>query len=467
MVSISFLLLFVLNNFLSKSRSLLFMTDFNEVDLNDLVRTALTAHQEMRLDDAVIHYNKIIEMNSNIPSVYSNLGAIYLQQDNNIKARECFEKALAIEPNNASNLYNLAVTLTSKFQEHKLAFRHAVKALNLDGNNIKLYQLLGNLHQDLGKPGAEKFFAIAERLAEDVSISGENNNVWIGEKWASSSDLMQMAPGDVVERNMDDTKLQMTCLSASPGPLVFRVDNLLTEEEECQHIINQVSRKDMEKSFIMGEKPKSASGTTTLTDDMNTEIDSERSEKEPYRNSAQAWLPYHQDNTLRSIQTRIASLLKLPITALRRAAEELQVVKYETGGIFKVHHDSSAFHPRLFTCLIYLNTPDGSGSCTSSSDGSSTSGSTWFPYATSDNTSSNEKTYPSSIEEAIQQCSNSDDNSNGLFVKPTAGSAIIFFNHRLTDGVIDPTAVHSGEKLHQGHKFIANLWVGFEVFDKE
>merc|ERR1711871_701350 len=172
-------------------------------------------------------------------------------------------------------------------------------------------------------------------------------------------------------------------------------DNLLTEEE-CLHIINLASKRDMEKSFIMGDKPKSHT-TSTKTDNINTvinndKVENDKSMNEPYRDSAQAWIPYRQDDTLQLIQTRIASILKLPTTALQRAAEELQVVKYEKGGVFKVHHDSSAFHPRLLASLIYLNTPDSGNN--NGHDASGSSGSTWFPYAATDSKNiSNEREY--------------------------------------------------------------------------
>ena len=53
--------------------------------------------------------------------------------------------------------------------------------------------------------------------------------------------------------------------------------------------------------------------------------------------------------------------------------KDLQVVHYTEGGQFKVHHDSSSFHPRLLTSLFYLNSP-------SISNGG---GETWFPFAKS------------------------------------------------------------------------------------
>ena len=74
------------------------------------------------------------------------------------------------------------------------------------------------------------------------------------------------------------------------------------------------------------------------------------------------------------------NLLKgIPSGYLKEKSEELQVVRYPESGRFKVHHDSSSFHPRLLTALFYLN--DVGEGKEISAENLHVSGGTWFPFA--------------------------------------------------------------------------------------
>ena len=130
----------------------------------------------------------------------------------------------------------------------------------------------------------------------------------------------------------------------------------------------------------------------------------------------------------------------------------MQVVKYEIGGQFKVHQDSSAFHPRLLTVLIYLQAPYEGGE-------------TWFPYANENGASCSEGIeLPSNIElnEAITDALKRSENKltmGGFKAKPIEGSALIFFNHVDSNSGVDSSAVHAGMPVLDGEKWIANFWV--------
>jgi len=149
----------------------------------------------------------------------------------------------------------------------------------------------------------------------------------------------------------------------------------------------------------------------------------------------------------------------------------------------QVHHDSSAFLPRLFTALVYLNSPR------SATSPSISGGETWFPYASEGGETStamgreegDDWTVDRAIaraltryEEHVASAAAGDDGlrppPEGLKVTPAAGKAVIFANH-LLDGEVDPSAVHAGLPLRcsdmQGsvaEKWIANYWV--EMDDK-
>jgi len=212
----------------------------------------------------------------------------------------------------------------------------------------------------------------------------------------------------------------------------------------------------MEKSFVMGGD---ASAEATVV-----------SAAVAYRSSHNAWLP--PDALLLQLQQRIAKLTGLSPVQVQQRAEELQVIRYDALGQFKPHHDSSKFHPRLLTCLVYLNTIS-----------SEQQGGTWFPFAksfpastskssSSSSSSSNSSSSSSSsdepftltteqaVAEALSMMSSSSVAADDAFVQaPEAGTALIFFNH-LRDGSLDTSAVHAGLPLLSGEKWAANYFVG-------
>ena len=220
----------------------------------------------------------------------------------------------------------------------------------------------------------------------------------------------------------------------------------------------------------------------TANGEMNTITRDNSGATNVYRSSYQAWL--HADEVAVALQKRLAAITGLPYNLFQQKSEELQVVKYDGGGQFKVHHDSSMFHPRLLTALLYLN--DVPTVC---------QGGTWFPFAASRGPQTQDQSDPTTIEEAIAMSLQfqPDDSVNGtsvdglpgLIVTPKQGDAIIFFNHLLS-GALDPLAVHAGlpvvvsdslnnkpvdashqnegqESVQEGaapiQKWIANYWV--------
>jgi len=60
-----------------------------------------------KFNDAEELFHKILNLNSNNPTVLNNLGFIYSQQNNNHKASEYFQKSLELDPDNMDAIYNL------------------------------------------------------------------------------------------------------------------------------------------------------------------------------------------------------------------------------------------------------------------------------------------------------------------------------------------------------------------------
>jgi hypothetical protein len=175
-----------------------------------------------------------------------------------------------------------------------------------------------------------------------------------------------------------------------------------------------------------------------------------------------------QDETLSKVQERLAKLLSIPLGYIKQKSEDLQVVKYNIGGQFKPHQDSSAFHPRLLTALMYLNDFEQQGASNYVQGGE-----TWFPFA-----DSNEDSPNTSIEESVLRALNVYEDSKyedlpGIKVVPRRGRILVFFNF-LANGKIDPFAVHAGLPITRTtdsleasidksiSKWIANYWLDYD-----
>jgi prolyl 4-hydroxylase len=458
------------------------------------VTNALENHKSGLLDEAIVSYENVLpELTGKLAStLHSNVGSIYMNKGENDRAKDHFTLAVEAEPDNANAHFNLAVILTSKFEVHGKAIKHCGTALKLDPSMYKALHLMGNILQNLGKDiEAERYFVMAENLARELTeqtlqaVPDRNEKDRESELGWARFKIMEAKSGE--EFNIQksefavgntgvrhDEDYRLICISERP--LVFRIPQFMTHQEG-DHIIGRAD-KQLKKSFVMGGQTAVAdrSDTAQLADDGSAAKDVDTSQL--YRSSYNAWL--HPDELATQLQRRLAHLTGFPLQLFSQKSEELQVVKYEHGGQFKVHHDSSAFHPRLLTALLYLNdVPEGSG------------GETWFPFAGErrdftltveeaifsalemHESSSAAPTCPLNIELADSDRHETGTSHMGLYVRPVRGDAIIFFNH-LPSGAIDPAAVHAGLPMRDSstatpggvrvktqniEKWIANYWV--------
>lgn len=420
------------------------------------------------------------ELNGKIASTIAiNLAAIYMNQGENDLAKEYFTVAITKDSENPTGHLNLGIILTSKFQSHVEAIKHCAIALKLDPHMIKALHLMGNILQTLGKDiEAEKYFVLAEneanqqsqdKIATNTDLNNNNNNDsqqsnnkpaykidWtkyplmnakIGDEFVINSKTSSDSNGDTV-----DTILKLTCSCISERPFLIYISKFL-KDHECEHIIHRATSQ-LEKSFVMG-------GQGNICESENEgKNEKESTNNALYRSSYNAWL--HADKLATLLQRRLADVTGFPLQLFQQKSEDLQVVKYEAvGQQFKAHHDSSAFHPRFLTALLYMNdVPEGDG------------GETWFPF------SGKEREFDMTIEEAISSALHQSDNftcasnrtddlnkcpQTGLLLRPVKGDAVIFFNH-LKSGAIDSAAVHAGlpmiSKTDQPvEKWISNYWV--------
>jgi hypothetical protein len=411
-------------------------------ELQSALSKALKLHQSGALEPALAAYDEFIAKvpegsldaaASTLGTVFSNKGSIFMNLGQSESAKVAFQDAVRANPEDASAHYNLAIVLTSKLKDHRKALRHARIASKLDEKNPSVLHLIANILQSMGATDeAGRYFDMAEvySLGEVASGEGGAEGKGVeGMEWGSltSRPLATAKVGDTFTlQDGNSREIKMTCVSAGT-PLVFHIKGLVSVEESEEVISKAVP--SMEESFVMGGAGEEA-----------------------YRSSENTWLAPYSMPLLKDIQARLAGLTGFDLGGLVSAAEELQVIRYQEGGQFKPHHDSTGFKPRLFTALIYLNDLE-----------EVQEGGTWFPYASGSGTIA-PLDVVSSLQEAIDaslRVNKEEVHAVGLTIQPHVGDCVLFFNHLPGDGTIDITAVHAGLPLKGSKpKWAANYWYG-------
>jgi prolyl 4-hydroxylase len=172
---------------------------------------------------------------------------------------------------------------------------------------------------------------------------------------------------------------------------------------------------------------KTCEAIITLANDNleKSEVESHENAKvvENIRKSETSWLDPEDRDIVKSVMLKCLSLtgIKKPL----HNCEDLQVLKYKSGGFYLPHFDSSGDsdepNERVMTCIIALN-------------GDYDGGSTNFP------------------------------NLRQSF-KLNKGDVLIFDTLN-TWGFESDKALHEGTSVIQGEKWIANLWIHQFPFDK-
>lgn len=434
--------------------------------IQERIQETLGHHQYGRFPEALEGYEQILR---SLPSedaktsaikvsLHGNAGAIYLSQGSYDDAKRHFEEAVRLQPENGVARYNLAVLLSSKMSNHAAALKHCALGIKYAPENHKLYHLMGNIMQSLGKEDqAEKYFNLAESMAvsERPEGAGPKEVVRRDNSFRLSEWFENLSKRLVDDHQFDVTfgEKTFTVLRLSQDPLILQIDDFVPDEL-CTWIRSQ-AEGHLEKSFTMGSQVISTAETCA---DTTNESVRDESEEDPklFRSSYNAWVP--REEKLQGLQEQIATVLQIPLRYILQNSEDLQVVHYKSGGQFKIHQDSSNFHPRLFTALIYLNDPPAG------------SGETWFPYG-----GTHDLRVPRSVDEAVlgslevyesQEPPRSTSTLPGLRVAAKKGRVVIFFNHN-NDGQVNPLAVHAGlpPRKHSvdsevvPEKWIANYWV--------
>jgi len=199
-------------------------------------------------------------------------------------------------------------------------------------------------------------------------------------------------------QSTDPVALDLTVLSKGPeGPRVFLIKDLLSDFE-CEHI------KDLGTQVIAPSIVGSHGGFKSST-----------------RTSQTGWLNKDKTKILTTMHKRFADVLGMDYSTLKKASEELQVVKYDQGQEYKPHHDFSdtgVANQRFLTLLLYVDPPEEGGF-------------TSFPKAA---------------------------NTKGIRVRPSKGSGVLFYS-MMPDGNGDDLSLHAAEPVTKGVKWVCNLWI--------
>ncbi|XP_031113594.1 prolyl 4-hydroxylase 1 [Ipomoea triloba] len=133
---------------------------------------------------------------------------------------------------------------------------------------------------------------------------------------------------------------------------------------------------------------------------------------------------------IQAIEKRISVYSQVPV----QNGELIQVLRYQKSELYRPHHDYFADQfnikaggQRIATMLMYLS---------DNVEG----GETYFPMAGSN------------------ECSCGGKTVKGLCVKPTKGSAVLFWSMGL-DGESDPNSLHGGCEVLSGEKWSATKWM--------
>lgn len=443
------------------------------------IKEAFEQHKNGHVVEALALYSSLLPQLRNIAgtekmlsTIISNAGALYNQVGDYDKAFELFKNAVTWLPDDATCHFNLALILNTKVLKQGQALKHCGIAIKLDPSYHKAYHLMGNILQDIGKPEeAVRYFKLAEEIAQGSAPSPRHENVSsLYQEWITNASTESLHT-----LTLDSTSWNMKCVSTHP--LIFEIDDFLSPLE-CRHIITRAEPL-LQESHVMGKAYADTSSNETIP------------QRELFRTSSSTWL--HADDTLRDVQRRVRHALFRPEAGLEAIRfEDLQVVRYSEGQQFRLHHDSSSFHPRTFTALLYLSDNPHSGAThfplaagnghsigsIVSADVSSLRLSTAeeaISHVLSAQAGLSSASTSSSVSSGSSQCSHADDgngnvsgtcddkvlpSAGGVRVRPRVGKCILFFNHDLASNELDPLAVHAGDPVHgpDKDKWVANYW---------
>lgn len=143
------------------------------MNIDVLLKEAVTQHSQGNLEKARDIYNKILQQRPEYTRVYVLLGSVEYSLGNLQEAEKLFRKALEIDPEYAVAYYNLGFIMEER-GDIEAAIEHYTKATQLNPENADAFHRLGTLLKQRGDvEGAIKAFKRAIELGEKEGVVEE------------------------------------------------------------------------------------------------------------------------------------------------------------------------------------------------------------------------------------------------------------------------------------------------------
>ena len=238
-------------------------------------------------------------------------------------------------------------------------------------------------------------------------------------------------------------RLDLTRIHTSPH--IYTIDNFLTTAELHYFddlILRTELSKNFSKSYIDQSGSSSSNNTNTSTStDYNNNHNHNQQSYDSNRTSQFLQFQPHHSSKIATLESRAADLLGVCVECI----EPLQLVRYEAGQYFNLHHDLGVLYEdgsvelpvlpprRVCTIFVYLNdVPLQCGGCTR------------FPLlGPSSSSSSNNCNNDTAKNHSIITCR---EEQQGLCVQPVRGRALLWCNVD-EGGRPEVRTVHSGEAI--------------------
>eukprot|EP00816_Leptocylindrus_hargravesii_P008730 CAMPEP_0196822554 /NCGR_PEP_ID=MMETSP1362-20130617/83916_1 /TAXON_ID=163516 /ORGANISM="Leptocylindrus danicus, Strain CCMP1856" /LENGTH=328 /DNA_ID=CAMNT_0042202139 /DNA_START=70 /DNA_END=1056 /DNA_ORIENTATION=+ len=271
----------------------------------------------------------------------------------------------------------------------------------------------------------KKLHRIRTIFWSNESESSESESDGEGSKINENSSVLDENDSKEEDHNSTSTSLTITKQLNFGGrlnlsrihtfPHIYTIDNFLTSSE-LHYFDSIIKQTNCDKKFQKSYIDQGSNGHDQSYDDVN-------------RTSQFLQFNSHHNSKIAAIESRAAELLGVCVECI----EPVQLVKYEAGQYFNVHHDLGVLYEdgsvelpvrpprRVCTIFVYLNdVPMECGGCTR------------FPLLFHDSNNSNGE--------------EDEGKSKGLCVQPVRGRALLWCNVD-EDGRPEVRTVHSGEAI--------------------
>ena len=258
-----------------------------------------------------------------------DIGAIEMQDNHFEEAVKSFQASVQANSQSAEGWYNLAVA-QFQLKDFLRCMQSCSKATALAPGMHTAHHLLGLVMQELGRPAdAQQCFlsaqSIASQSASGARTPAKKTCIALQRLWLALTKDRKVCLKLDLPAGAKPNLAVMERLSTRP--LLFRTSPLITPTE-CAAIMTMASAS-LSASHVTGEASANHG-----------------SRGEAYRSSTTAWLSPSESSVLQKLTHWVAKLSGLPLAYVRLKSERVQVVRYADGGEFRLHQDSSAFHPR-------------------------------------------------------------------------------------------------------------------------